>query len=75
MVVLATILTNMIKSGVEEVVSENDAMQEQYVGSKVVLEGDTLSIIDCSLLLDQCTLSNGVKVSTTFIDKNKIEDE
>lgn len=53
----------------------NQAEKEikSYVGTKVEVAGDTLTILDYSLLEENYTLSNGVKVSYEFIKQsNKI---
>lgn len=55
--------------------SLNNTMQEmddEYksnIGKEIILEKDTLTIVDYSLWDETYTLSNGVKVSTDFIKK------
>lgn len=55
--------------------SLNNTMQEmddEYksnIGKEIILEKDTLTIVDYSLWDETYTLSNGVKVNTDFIKK------
>lgn len=49
---------------------EEEKIKER-VGLKVILEKDTLTIVDYSLLKTNYTLSNGTEVSCNLIDKLK----
>ena len=42
------------------------------VGSKVVLDGDTLTIVDYKVFGNTYILSNNTQVSAEFVEKNKI---
>jgi len=67
--VLLAILFNGVKSNVnnaQETMSKN-------VGVKVVLDGDTLTIIDYTLIGNTYTLSNTAKVSAEFVEKYRVE--
>lgn len=45
-------------------------MYEEHVGSNIYLNGDTLIIVDYSVFNETFTLSNGSKVSFSFVTKN-----
>lgn len=46
-------------------------MYESKLGQRVVLGGDTLLIIDYSILTETYMLSNGVRISAELINKQK----
>lgn len=54
-------------------ITKNKKIEEYYVNTRVVINGDTALVVKYSLLFDECTLSNGVEVSPTFVDNNKIK--
>lgn len=41
----------------------------QNIGKKVVVEKDTLTILDGSMIFQTYTLSNGVKINSNKLDK------
>ena len=51
-----------------DLISEIDKFQEA-VGDTVVLQGDTLMIIDCSILNDSYTLEDGRTISYELVNK------
>ena len=61
MAICATLLTNSLKSEVGKIKSK--------VGTKLILEKDTVMIIDYSLLKNSYTLSNGKEISFELVDK------
>ena len=61
MAICATLLTNSLKSEVGKI--------ESKVGTKLILEKDTVMIIDYSLLKNSYTLSNGKEISFELVDK------
>ena len=44
-----------------------------FIGKKIVVEKDTLQIIDYNGLFMSYTLSNGVNIDKTFVQKNAIK--
>ena len=58
------ILINDIKQDVKKI--------ETKVGLRVVLEKDTLMVIDYSYVNDNYTLSSGIEVSRELVDKLQI---
>jgi len=61
MAICVTLLTNSLKSEVGKI--------ESKVGTKLILEKDTVMIIDYSLLKNSYTLSNGKEISFELVDK------
>lgn len=43
--------------------------KQLYIGEKVIIDNDTLIIIDYPLFSDKVRLSNGLKVDTSFVIK------
>ena len=41
---------------------------EKYLGFKQVVDGDTLTVVDYSIVFETFTLSNGTEVSFEFIN-------
>lgn len=71
---LVVLSAYLIFSSVDEIKSEYSKAEnsiKKEVGKKVILEKDTLTIIDYSILNDTYTLSNGVKVSFELVEKLK----
>lgn len=62
-IVLVVFLTNSITSGI----NKGKEKYEDKIGQKIVLEKDTLTIIDYSSILETFTLSNGKTVNSTFV--------
>jgi len=61
MVICVTHFTNLLKSEVGKI--------ESKVGTKLILEKDTVMIIDYSFLKNNYTLSNGREISFELVDK------
>jgi len=55
------------------IITEADEQYKEYVGEKIVLENDTLTIIDYSIWRENVTLSNGTTVNIDFAKKNLVE--
>ena len=49
------------------IINGDTRKQESYIGEKVVLEGDTLTIIDFSMWAETFTLSDGKRVHRELI--------
>jgi len=71
MVICWGLLVHGGKMVVNEFSSAETTMKEN-VGTKVVLEGDTLTITDYTIIGKTYTLSSGVKVSAEYVEKNKV---
>lgn len=61
-------LTNGITSGIEE---ENS--MKRHVNKKVVVDGDTLTVVSTSIWTGDYTLSNGLEVDEKFIKQNEVK--
>lgn len=68
--VLTIIAVNIFKSGVEGISSEQDKYKK-HIGNTVVLQKDSLKVVDYSFINGTFTLSNGVKVDTSLVFKQK----
>lgn len=55
------------------IIIEADEEYKEYVGERIVLENDTLTIINYSIWRENVTLSNGTIVNIDFAKKNLIE--
>jgi hypothetical protein len=67
---LLTILLYFIENTALRQVGNLENKYKAEVGRTVVLGKDTLTIVDYSILMENFTLSNGQKVSYSFV-KNK----
>lgn len=48
---------------------------ERYIGKKMILDKDTLTIINYSIISETFTLSNGQKVTYKLVSKNTLINE
>ena len=67
---VVTLLTYSIKKVTEQFNKEQSGFKSE-IGQKVVLEKDTLLIIDYSSLMKTYTLSNGKEISFDLVSKLK----
>lgn len=66
---LVAFLTNRITSDLK---AEEESMQN-YIGARVLVNGDTLTIVDNSIWTGDYTLSNGLEVDEKYILKNWVK--
>lgn len=69
--ILATVLMFMTSNSLENIYKREKSKIEANIGEKVVIEKDTLLIVDYSFLESNYTLSDGRKVSFELIKKLK----
>ena len=69
--ILATVLMFMTSNSLENIYKREKSKIEANIGEKVVIEKDTLVIVDYSFLESNYTLSDGRKVSFELIKKLK----
>ena len=69
--ILATVLMFMTSNSLENIYKREKSKIEANIGEKVVIEKDTLLILDYSFLESNYTLSDGRKVSFELIKKLK----
>ena len=62
---LITVASNLVSNEVEK--TQNS--YEKHIGETYVLEGDTLKVIDYSVINGTYTLSNGVEINKVLIEK------
>ena len=65
----------LVSLGTWHLNSELSAIEDQckeYMGAKVVLQGDTLEVVDYSVFFNQFTLSNLKTVNTEYVIKKAL---
>lgn len=66
----------IIFNAIEKVSTEVDnktAEVKKFVGEKIVIDNDTLTIVDYSIIESSYTLSNGTKIAFDFAKKSLIK--
>jgi|TARA_R110000737_G_scaffold240714_1_gene252288 hypothetical protein len=74
---ICTFFIHILSSGFSEVVGgmdKRDKEMKSHVGETVIIDKDTLTIIDYSFMDNNYTLGNGLKVSEAFL-QNQNKDE
>lgn len=70
MIILAIILSSIFND-VETEIDDKKLEYEKYIGETVIIEKDTLTIVDYSIMGDNFTLSNGLNVNKKIIIKDE----
>lgn len=65
-IALTFLLNNLVSNVTSEIYKEKEKY-EKYIGEKHIIDKDTLTITDYSILEETFTLSNGKKVSYKFV--------
>ncbi len=76
-VLICTFFIHRLSSGLSEAVGamdKRDKEMKSHVGETVIIDKDTLTIIDYSFTDNNYTLGNGLKVSEAFL-QNQNKDE
>lgn len=64
---LIFVALRMIKDSNED--RNKQKLQRARIGNSIIIRKDTLTIVDCSWSNQTYTLSNGLKVDVTFVEK------
>jgi len=80
MMIIVSIIALLMGTGIsfifykaaKKIESEKQEMKSK-IGDKYILDGDTLTITDCSWIEDSYTLSNGVKINKELINPSQQE--
>lgn len=70
MIALMVCFFFLAKSFTQRVEKDHEKYKAK-IGQKIILENDTLTIIDYSSIKETFTLSNGVEVSFTFVQNKQ----
>ncbi len=76
-VLICTFFIHRLGSGLSEAVGtmdKRDKEMKSHVGETVIIDKDTLTIVDYSFMDNNYTLGNGLKVSEAFL-QNQNKDE
>ena len=66
-VIALTFILNNLLNNVTSEISKEKEKYEEYVGKKHIIDKDTLTITDYSIIEETFTLSNGQKVSYKLV--------
>lgn len=68
-IIVPIMMLKSIANDVEDIKKDKDS----YIGKHVVIDNDTLTVINNNLFMDSYTLSNSLKVNKTFLDSTMIK--
>ena len=68
-VIVMAYCLHSIGNNITQSVNKAEEEYKAYIGTKYVIDKDTLIVIDYSMWEDNFTLSNGVEVSSVLISK------
>ncbi len=70
-IIVGGITVHILISGVKDTINNAEDDFETYIGTKCIIDQDTLTVVSYSIWDESFTLSNGRKVSYVLIGKNK----
>jgi hypothetical protein len=74
LIAICASIVAIISYGANKINDEINSYKE-YLGEKVVIQQDTLEIVDYSLWRSTLTLENGKEINSTYADKKLLKQE